>query len=355
MLILVLRMGFIALSMLVGFTSGHYFYDHLFIHMPPWFGATIGYGVAVTLIAAEHAFRRKFARSLIAFLVGLGAGLALSWLVLSVISLVVQDRDFYNNLDMPVALITTYLVMITVLHNIDRWRLVIPFVEFRSTQVHGGPLVVDGTILGDSRLLGLLRTGIITENVLIHRRVLDQLENQAHDQDPALQARARRSLDGAKEIRALTSPPSEIDDTELPNAERLDDLLVRLCRLENARLASNNRELLRRAEAEGVRVIDLAALASLLVPQVRAGEVITLTIEKVGEGKGQGVGFLDDGSMVVVGDCASRLGESLLVTVLRTLATANGRMVFAELAKPEAPAGAGAGAVASTAKPAPPP
>jgi len=332
MLILVLRIGFVALAMMVGLTSGHYFYDKTWSGMPAWFGAALGYGIAITLIAAEHAFRRRFARSLVAFLAGLGAGLSLSWLVLSVLSLVIQDRDFYNNLDLPVALITTYLVMITVLHNIDRWRLVIPFVEFRSSQVHGGALVLDGAILGDGRLLGLLRSGLISDNVLIHRRVIEALEEDARSDDVAAQTRARRSLEGVKEIRSLTSPPIEINETELPNAERLDDLLVRLCRLENARLASNNRELLRRAEAEGVRVIDLQSLAGVLVPQVRSGETLRVTIEKAGEGKGQGVAFLDDGSMVVINDAGRAIGQTVTVTVLRTLATANGRMVFADLA-----------------------
>jgi len=339
MLILVLRIGFVALAMMVGLTSGHYFYDRAWSGMPGWFGAALGYGIAITLIAAEHAFRRRFARSLIAFLVGLGAGLGLSWLVLSVLSLVIQDRDFYNNLDLPVALVTTYLVMITVLHNIDRWRLVIPFVEFRSSQVHGGALVLDGAILGDSRLLGLLRSGLITDNVLIHRRVIESLEEDAHSDEVAVQTRARRSLEGVKEIRSLTSPPIEINETELPNAERLDDLLVRLCRLENARLASNDRELLRRAEAEGVRIIDLQGLAGVLVPQVRSGELLRVTIEKPGEGKGQGIAFLDDGSMVVVNDASRVIGQMVTVTVLRTLATANGRMIFADLAaQPVAPA-----------------
>jgi uncharacterized protein YacL len=87
------------------------------------------------------------------------------------------------------------------------------------------------------------------------------------------------------------------------------------------------------AQAEGVPVVDLAALSAVLAPAAKPGEVIEITITKPGEGKGQGVGFLDDGSMVVVNGAADHIGQRVRATVLRTHATSNGRMVFAEAAK----------------------
>jgi uncharacterized protein YacL len=230
-----------------------------------------------------------------------------------------------------VALVTTYLVMITVLWNLDRWRLVIPFVEFRSTEARGGALVIDGSVLADSRLAALLRSGLLNERVLLHRRVLTRLEDQARGDDAAARARAGRALEGLKELRAIAALRLEIDETEIPNVPGIDDLVARLCRLENARLVSNERELLRRAEAEGVGILDLAALATQLAPAVRVGEVLSVAIEKPGEGKDQGVGFLDDGSMVVINGAAAQVGKTVKATVLRTHATANGRMVFAEI------------------------
>ncbi len=114
----------------------------------------MGFGAAVILIASEQAFGRRLARSMVAFLISLALGLALSLLMLSVIHLMVQS-DIYSNIDLPIALMTTYLVMITVLRNIDRWRVIVPFVEFRSERVQGGPVVVDASVLADARLLGL--------------------------------------------------------------------------------------------------------------------------------------------------------------------------------------------------------
>ncbi|MBA3709991.1 MAG: hypothetical protein H0W83_14365 [Planctomycetes bacterium] len=334
MLILLLRIIFVLLAVLVFMTSGQYWYRGVMEgHMPPWFGGALGFGVAITLIAAEQAFRRRFARTVVALLVGLGAGLALAYLLLQVMRLVLQDDEMYRNLDLPLALVTIYLVLMTVMRNIDRWRVVIPFVEFRAERIELGSMVLDATILADGRLPALLKTGLFPYRLLVHRQVLSRLEAATHAADPAEVARATRALDGLKEIRALGSPPVEIDETDIPNARDLSDVLVRLCRLESAMLLAGDRELVRMAEAEGVSVVDLTALATVLTPATKPGDVVSVTIEKAGEGKGQGIGFLGDGSMVVVNGGLEKLGEQVRATVLRTHATSNGRMVFTDLLK----------------------
>jgi uncharacterized protein YacL len=229
-------------------------------------------------------------------------------------------------------------VIMTVLAHVDRWRVVIPFVEFRAEQIHGGPLVVDATALGDARLLGMVKAGLIPERLLIHGSVLEGLEAEARAEDPAVQARARRSLDVAAELRAQLGISAEIDRTEVPNASGREDTLIRLCRLEGARLVSGDRALLTRARAEGVGCLDLHALAAVFAPVVRPGEALAVLIERVGDGRGQGVGFLSDGSMVVVANAQDRVGQMVQAVVLRTHPTANGRMVFADLAPANASA-----------------
>ncbi|MBA2482105.1 MAG: TRAM domain-containing protein, partial [Planctomycetes bacterium] len=190
--------------------------------------------------------------------------------------------------------------------------------------------VLDSAILSDSRLPALLKTGLFANRLLVHRSVIARLETTARSADPVEAARATRALEGLKDIRALGNPRVEIDETEIPNSPDLGDLLVRLARLESATLLAGDRDLVRVAEAEGVPIVDLAALASVLAPAAKPGEVISITIEKPGEGKGQGIGFLDDGSMVVVNGAADHIGKSVRATVMRTHATSNGRMVFAE-------------------------
>lgn len=332
MLILLVRIGFVVLAALIGATSGRYFYNALFgAGLPPWFGAAMGFGVAVTLIAAEQAFRRRFSRSLVAFLVGLGGGLALAALLLAVLRQVLQDDDLYRNLDLPVALIAVYLVMITVLRHADRLRVIVPFVEFRGERVDGGALVLDPQALGDARLPALLRAGLGATRLILHRSLIEEWQRLAAGDDALARAKARRALDGVQALRQPGLPPLEIDDTEIPNQAGSADLVVRLTRLEGGRILLVDRELARRALAEGVAIVDLSAIAAAMSAELAPGASLDVLIEKPGEGKGQGVGFLDDGSMVVVQDAAACIGQRRRVSVRRLHHTSNGRMVFADL------------------------
>jgi uncharacterized protein YacL len=330
-LITLVRIAFVLLAAIIGFSSGKYFYRPLFGDgLPPWFGAAIGFSVAITLIAAEQAFRRRFTRSLVAFLVGLGAGLAMSALLLAVLRQVLQDDDLYRNLDLPLALTATYLVLITVLRNADRLRVIVPFAEFRNERSDGGALVLDHLAPADGRLPALLAAGFTAPRVLVHRRILEYWQGQVASEDTVARARAQRALDGIQALRRPGLPPVEIDDTEIPNASELSELVLRLARLENGRVVAVDRDLARRCAAEGVPMVDLGALARAMSPDVAPGSVLTLLIERAGEVKGQGVGFLDDGSMVVVSGAGEAIGQSVRCTVRRLHSTANGRMVFAE-------------------------
>ena len=331
MLILLVRIIFVALSTLVGLTSGALIYrGALSDTLPGWFGGAMGFGIAITLIASEHAFRRRFTRSLVAFILGLGAGLTLTWMLLSVLRLVIQDQGVVNNLDLPLALVTTYLVLILVLRNADHFRVVIPFVEFRAERADGGAVILDTAALSDGRTIALVRSGLLPRRLLIHRKVLLACEGLASSADLVVAARGKRALEGLNELRALPLIQIEIDDTEIPNADSLTDVLVHLTRLEHGRLLALDKEVLNRGIAEAITVIDLSALAGALTPTLRPGDVITVMIEKLGEGKNQGLGHLDDGSLVVVSNAADALGQRINATIIRLHATSNGRMVFAE-------------------------
>lgn len=332
MLIVLVRVVFVVLGTLIGLTSGKYFYEPLFgSGLPQWFGGAIGFGVAVTLIAAEQAFRRYFTRSLVAFLIGLAGGLALSALLLVVLRLVLQDEELYRNLDMPLTLVCTYLVMITVLHGADRLRVIVPFVEFRAERSEGaGVAVLDPQALGDARVPALLRAGVMPMRLLVHRQALMHWQRRLAEGDAVERARARRALDGIAALRAPDLPPLDIDETEIPHARDLNDVIIRLARLEGARILAVDRDLVQQARAEGLRVLDLAAIAAAMAPVYAPGTALQVLIERRGEERDQGIGYLDDGAMVVVAGAAERIGKRVTAVVRRLHHTANGRMIFAD-------------------------
>lgn len=334
MLIVLIRVTFVLLAVLVGMTSGRFFYQQWSADLPGWFGGAMGFAVAVTLIAAEHAYRRRFTRSLVAFLVGLGAGLALASLVLVVAGLVIQDTELRRNIDIPLALVTVYLVLVTVLHNADRLRVVVPFVEFRSETQEGGVMVLDLAALTDSRLLGLLDAGMLARRLLVPRTALVRCETLAAAGDAGERLRAHRALETLATLRDRCGDRLSIDPTEIAHARSDGEVVIGLARLEGARVLSSDGELLDRARAEGLPVLDLPALAARLAPVLRTGETIAVAIERPGEDPDQGIGYLDDGSMVVVGGAAGAVGHTVRATVLRLHQTANGRMVFAQREAP---------------------
>jgi len=327
-LIILLRIAFVILAVFVG----QAFAQNLLAADAPWWeGPMIGFAVAVTLIAAEHAFRRRFSRSLVAFLVGLGAGLLLSLLLLVVLDRAVQSHVIKDNLDLPLVLVTTYLVLVMVLHNADRFRMVVPFVEFRSAGVEEGTLVLDLSALADGRLLGLLTAGLLDQRVVVPRAVVLQSEAQASGEDLPAKLRGARALEAMAALRQRLGDSFEVDQGDLPQTATAADAVIATARLHNARLVSNDADLVARALAEKLRVLHLQALARHLAPVIKPGEVIRVTLEKAGEGQHQAVGHLDDGSLVVVGNARELLGKTLEVTVVRLHQTANGRMVFAEV------------------------
>jgi uncharacterized protein YacL len=332
MLILLIRIVFVLACLVIGHNAGRYFYTGAFNgDMPDWFGIPLGFSIAITLIAAELAFRRHFTRSLIALLLGLGASMALSALTLTVLHLVVQNRDLVNNLDAPIALILSYLVTTSVLAHADRFRLILPFVEFRADHIELGALVLDASGLRDSRLITLITNGIVGQRLIVHRNLVRFIEQQAIAADPIAQAQGRRALENLAALRGLGGQIRvDVDNTEIPNVRTLHEVLIGVARLEGARLLTNNGELAARARAEDLGVVFLNELGNAFAPSIRVGENLDITIEKAGDQQQQGVGHLDDGSMVLVKDADRLVGQRLRCTIVRMHHNANGRMIFAE-------------------------
>ncbi|MHC5066988.1 MAG: TRAM domain-containing protein [Planctomycetota bacterium] len=330
MLITILRVLFVSLAVITGWHNGEYFYGGI-RDLHPGFGGILGFAVAITLIAAEHAFRRRFTRSLVAFLIGLGGGLVLSYLLIIVLDAAVQNTQLRDHLKVPLALTVTYLTLVIVLRNADRFRLVLPFIEFRSEGIEERGYVVDSSALADGRLLGLVECGLLDQRLTIPRQILAYLESRAtRKDDDGGKARAILALDHLDKLRERLGDKLVISDTETATATTTSEAAVQIARLEDLRLISADHQIASRARAEGLAVLDLPTLASYLVPTLRPGQVIDVLIEKSGEEGNQGVGYLDDGSMAVVSGAGAHIGEQVPCTILRQHRTANGRMIFAE-------------------------
>ncbi len=208
----------------------------------------------------------------------------------------------------------------------------------------GNLTVVDTSALVDGRIESLVRMGFVTGTLLVTRSVVAELQTIADSSDPAKRARGRRSLDLL--VRLRRDPTIDIvleDDEHAGSSEDVDAQLVRLARDRTGVLLTNDSNLARVAKALDVPVRSIDALAEALRAPVHPGERIEVRLIRPGRDAGQAVGYLDDGTMVVVESAASEVGRNREVIVTNVLQTASGRMVFAErpgqVDLPQVPAG----------------
>ena len=236
-----------------------------------------------------------------------------------------------------------YLSISFIMQTRDDFRFVIPYVEF-SKQIKGArPILVDTSVLIDGRIADIAMTGIIESQLIVPQFVLDELHRVADSPDKLFRGRGRQGLDvlaklqhiDAVDVALYTTPINDGEGTAA--ADDVDQRLMELAKRLNARVLTNDFNLNKVAQFRGVSVVNLNALAAALKPVVHVGERMNIAIQKAGELPGQGVGYLQDGTMVVVEQARAFLDEDVEVLVTNTRQTAAGRMIFGRLAEPGRP------------------
>ena len=199
-------------------------------------------------------------------------------------------------------------------------------------------VLLDTSVIIDGRIADLAATGFLDARLIVPRFVLEELQRIADAGDPQRRARGRRGLDTLNRLRRERPEEVAVLEVDVPDVREVDAKLVRLARERGHRILSNDANLGRVARLQDVPVLNLNELAGALRPPVLPGEELHLRLVQEGREAGQGVGFLDDGTMVVVDGGRPWVGQEASVTVTRLLHTGAGRMVFA--VPKQAPAGA---------------
>ncbi|MGD1053577.1 MAG: PIN domain-containing protein [Candidatus Dormibacteria bacterium] len=193
----------------------------------------------------------------------------------------------------------------------------------------GAPIVVDTSVLIDGRVGDVAASGFIQGRLLVAGFVLEELQRVADSGDPLRRSRGRRGLAVVDELKRQVHVTFEVVDQDFPGTPEVDAKLVKLAKARGASLMTNDFNLNRLASVQGVRVLNLNDLANALKPIVGSGEGLDLTIVKEGKELHQGVGYLEDGTMVVVEGGREHLDHQVHVTVTSVLQTPAGRMIFA--------------------------
>jgi uncharacterized protein YacL len=258
-------------------------------------------------------------------------------------------------INMMLGLISCYISISFVLQTKDDFRFIIPYVEFRKQMKGARPILLDTSVLIDGRIADVAVTGLIEGQLVVPRFVLEELQAVADSSDKLKRNRGRRGLDVVAKLQknnrievVIYESGRSGDDTSVEN---VDQKLVDLAGELGARILTNDTNLMRVAQLRGTEVLSLNDLATALRPVVLAGETLRVRLVKPGEEAGQGIGYLDDGTMVVVEQGRSHLNQEVEITVTSLLQTSAGRMIFGRAnngGAPAAPARAkDAGAVTS--------
>ncbi len=194
-----------------------------------------------------------------------------------------------------------------------------------------GRLLVDTSAIIDGRIADISHTGFITGPLIIPRFVLEELQYIADSPDSVRRKRGRRGLEMLNKLKQEAITSIQIMDADFPNGDGVDAKLVRLAKNLHCPIITNDFNLNRVAELQGVSVLNINELATAVKPLVLPGEDMEIRVIQEGKEAGQGVGFLDDGTMVVIEGGKKFLNNRIEVTVTRVLQTAVGRMIFAQV------------------------
>ena len=193
---------------------------------------------------------------------------------------------------------------------------------------YGKPKILDTSVIIDGRILDLLKTGFIEGKIIIPNFVLEELRHIADSADSLKRNRGRRGLDILNEIQKQLAVSVEIVDYNIKEPLEVDSKLLKMAEKLDAFVVTNDFNLNKVAEFQGVKVLNINELSNAIKPVVLPGEEMKVTIIKSGKEHGQGIAYLNDGTMIVVDGGNKFIGETIDITVTSVLQTAAGRMIF---------------------------
>lgn len=306
------------------------------IHENALLGIILGGSLGCLLIILDILFRKCNLRSFNIAIIGLFFGYLMGQALLLVFEAFLEISGISTALH-PQAielikiclfLFGTYLGTIMTLKAADELYVSIPFVKFAHTAQKKKDLILDSSALSDARLIDLIVTGLFDYQLIIPRFLIKELYAQSEIGDDLSKSKAKKSLDLVKKLESMEHLHVRFNDTDFPEVKDPQGKLIRLARLIDANIFSADISRIQMSSIEGIKVINLHSLSNALKPLTQTGEYIKIKIQRHGKEPRQGIGYLEEGTMVVVNGGGKYLGETIDAQVLSVKHTSSGRMVF---------------------------
>ena len=307
--------------------------DKVSFHIILWSGL----GLALLAFFVDVLTPKKSLSVLAGVFFGLLVGIFISWALAPVIDFINliyklgMNATVIHSIKWIMGICICYLVISIVVQTKDDVRFVIPYVEFAKQTKGARPLVVDTSAIIDGRIENMYESKLFDAPLVVPRFVLNELQLISDSADKLKRNRGRRGLDILKEMQSNPAIDIEIDDTIVAGSEDVkgvDQKLIVFCKHYNGRLVTTDFNLTKVAQVREIDVINMNNLANSLKAIALPGESMTIKIIKSGEEAEQGIGYLDDGTMVVVEDARNKIGRELDISITSSLQTSAGKMIF---------------------------
>jgi len=318
-----IRVLFIIFSSLVGyFCSAR-------LNITQWQGLIFGLCFSLVLVTIEYFLKHISLKDMLAALSGLIAGLVAAGLLVFLVTSIVGRGTALSIVASGSGLALGYLGLAIAYKRRDEFSLVAPSgISYGMRSGNSGTKIVDTNVIIDGRILDICKTGFIEGTLVIPRFVLKELQYIADSSDVLRRNRGRRGLDILHAMQKSPDIEVLISEEDFPNVKEVDAKLIELGKSLNAKVITNDFNLNQVAELQAVSVLNINELANAVKPVILPGETMNVRVVKEGKEYGQGVAYLDDGTMVVVDNGRSLMGQSVDVVVTSILQTAAGRMIF---------------------------
>jgi len=323
--LLLLRIMFIVGSAIVGYQTLELGSDFV--------GALVGALAALIIIMLEIGMRKVSVKGLSSTVFGLILGLIMAKLVTDAFSLAAMPAQNLSIIRVTLTMVFCYLGMVIGLRGKDEFNIIIPYVRLRKQDQAEDITLLDTSVIIDGRIVDICKTKFLSGKIIIPRFVLKELQQIADSTDPTKRQRGRRGLEMLNTIQKESGLDISINEEDFPETQEVDAKLVKLAKLLEAKILTVDFNLNRVASIQGIKVVNINELANALKPVVFPGEQMQIKLIKEGKEHNQAVGYLDDGTMVVVEDARRLIGQEVKVVVTSVLQTQAGRMIFTKLEK----------------------
>lgn len=287
--------------------------------------------LAIAVIVGDVLVRRKRLDTISAVYFGVLIGILLTYVVsIALTPLLAQDNPHKASIQLVLGVVLCYLCVSLLMQTKDDFRFVIPYIEF-AREVKGlKPYILDTSVVIDGRIADVVETNILDNQLIMPRFILAELQGIADSGDKMRRARGRRGLDILNRLRNNKDAELKMYDREYPDmdGQQVDMKLVLLAKHLEGKIVTGDYNLNKIARLHNVHVINLNDIANSLKPVFLPGEKVDVKIVKAGEEQGQGIGYLDDGTMIVIESGREYIGQMVSMTVTSVLQTSAGRMIF---------------------------